>query len=165
MAKIFNENNIEFKRKGAPLDEYNWRTSQNLTQEAGAGQMGFDMRSLDPGKYSYPYHYHLSAEELMVVMKGKMMMRTPEGFCEVKQGDTIFFETGETGAHQFFNHTKEPCRYLDVRIAVDMDICEYPDTGKLNIINRGIFYKGDEAGYFDGEEHVAQKWEEAVRPE
>jgi len=31
------------------------------------------------------------------------------------QGDIIFFETGESGTHQLYNHTSIPCRYLDVK--------------------------------------------------
>ncbi len=57
-----------------------------------------------------------------------------ESNVEVKEGDIVFFEIGPEGAHQLYNHTGEPCRYLDIRTEAGLDICEYPDSDKINII-------------------------------
>ncbi|CQR55260.1 cupin domain-containing protein [Paenibacillus riograndensis] len=71
---------------------------------AGSKHLLFEIRSLDPGKYSYPYHFHRSAEEIFVILSGRAMLRTPAGFQELWEGDTVFFESGPEGAHQLFNH-------------------------------------------------------------
>jgi uncharacterized cupin superfamily protein len=72
----------------------------------------------------------------------------------------VFFEMGDTGAHQFYNHTSEPCTYLDIRSFIGFDICDYPDSGKMLIApSFEIFNKADKAAYFDGEKEVKEKWD------
>ena len=78
----------------------------------------------------------------------------------VKSGDIIFFEAGESGAHQLYNHTDEPCVFLDVRTYIGHDICEYPDSNKIIIVPNGETFKRDEQhDYFEGEEHIDKIWE------
>lgn len=126
----------------------------------GATHFMFDMRKLDPDKYSFPYHYHHNCEELMMLVSGSMTLRTPEGLSVLSGGDIVFFETGETGAHQFYNHSSAPCVYLDLRSTVGMDVAEYPDSGKINIWpQQEIYEKNSQVGYNTGEEHVREIWE------
>ena len=71
------------------------------------------------------------------------------------------FLRSERPAHQFFNHTSEPCVYLDVRTFLDVDVCEYPDSGKILIAPTfDVFSKEPRLGLFDGEEQVTEKWKE-----
>jgi len=89
-----------------------------------------------------------------------MTLRTPDGLDIVSNGDLVFFEMGDTGAHQFYNHTSEPCTYLDIRSFIGFDICDYPDSGKMLIApSFEIFIKEDLATYFDGEKDVQDKWD------
>ena len=119
----------------------------------------FDVRSLDPGKYSYPYHFHRNAEEIFVILSGKATLRTPDEFVELSEGDIAFFEIGEQGAHQLYNHTQQPCRFLDIRTIAGLDVCEYPDSGKINILPYQEIYKSDTTvDYYKGEEKVREKW-------
>ena len=114
---------------------------------------------LNPGQFSFPYHFHRHAEELFMVVSVSMTMRTPTGTEILTNGDIVFFEMGETGAHQFFNHGTEPCTYLDIRTFVGTDICEYPDSGKMLLIpSLEVFEKESEVGYFKGEENVIEEW-------
>src|SRR5674476_339370 len=123
--------------------------------------LNFDLRLLNPGQFSAPYHSHRNAEELFMVVSGSMTLRTPNGLEIVTTGDIVFFEMGETGAHQFYNHTTEPCTYLDIRTFVVMDVCDYPDTGKVLIApSLEVFSKESQSGYFDGEENILGKWDE-----
>jgi uncharacterized cupin superfamily protein len=93
-----------------------------------------------------------------------MTLRTPNGLEIVTTGDIVFFEMGETGAHQFYNHTTEPCTYLDIRTFVGMDVCDYPDTGKILIApSLEVFSKEAKSGYFEGEENILGKWDELKR--
>ena len=66
-----------------------------------------------------------------MVLSGSMTLRTLVGLEIVRSGDLVFFEMGETGAHQFFNHTSEPATYLDIRSYIGFDLCEYPDSEKI----------------------------------
>lgn len=159
MASIFNISNSTFEQKNSPIPKFSWHTTQDLASLVNSKHLDFDIRSLDPDKYSYPYHFHRNAEEIFVVLQGEATLRTPNGFQTVKQGDTIFFEIGSTGAHQIYNHTNSPFIYLDIRTKTDIDICEYPDSGKINILPfREIFQSDDKVDYFKGEENIKEKW-------
>jgi uncharacterized cupin superfamily protein len=123
--------------------------------------LNFDLRLLIPGQFSAPYHFHRYAEELFMVVSGSMTMRTPDGLEIVTGGDIVFFEMGEAGAHQFYNHGTQPCTYLDVRTFIGYDVCEYPDSEKILIApSYEIFDKKSKLGYFDGEENISEKWKE-----
>ena len=63
------------------------------------------------------------------------------------------------GRNQLYNHTTEPCVYLDIRTFLGYDVCEYPDSNKIYLVPSGeIFDKDVQLGYFDGEESVKDKW-------
>lgn len=96
-----------------------------------------------------------------MIVSGSATLRTPEGLEVVNSGDVLFFEMGETGAHQLFNHTDEPCVYLDIRTYIGHDVCEYPDSNKMLLVpSFEIYRKEARASYFDGEEQVREKWEQ-----
>lgn len=158
MAHIFNNENISFKVRQSPIPEFSWHTSEVLSEMANSKHLKFYVRSLDPGKYSYPYHFHRNAEEIFVILSGKATLRTPEKFTELKEGDIVFFEIGPTGAHQLYNHTDEPCKFLDIRTETGFDVCEYPDSGKININNNEIYEIDEPVDYYKGEDKVKEKW-------
>ena len=159
MPKVFKGKDLKFTKMNMPLADFAWHTSQPFSRDSESKHIQFDIRSLDPGKYSYPYHFHRAAEELFYVISGEAKLRTPDGFTKIEAGDLAFFEEGETGAHQVYNHSNEPCVYLDIRTMPSIDVCEYPDSGKVNIIPyMEIFEKSAQVSYFTGEENVADKW-------
>jgi uncharacterized cupin superfamily protein len=116
--------------------------------------LNFDLRLLNPGQFSAPFHFHRFAEELFMIISGSMTLRTIDGLEIVSGGDLIFFEMGETGAHQFFNHASEPCTYLDIRSYIGHDICEYPDSAP----SFEVFKKDSQTDYFEGEREILEKW-------
>lgn len=159
MTQIFNESNLSFELKQSPIPEFSWHTSQRLSEVVQSDHLYFDVRSLDPDKYSYPYHFHRNAEEVFVILSGKAMLRTSNGFKELKQGDIVFFEKGPQGAHQLYNHTKESCEFLDIRTNNGFDICEYPDSDKINILpDVEVYQRNQRVDYYKGEENVKDKW-------
>ncbi len=163
MAKIFNAKDIPFEIDSAPIPEFEWHTSPDLAELVKSKHLKFDIRSLDPGKYSCPYHFHRNSEEIFVVMSGKVMLRMPDKFSELSEGDIVFFEMGPEGAHQLYNHTQQPCVYIDLRTVIGLDVCEYPDSGKINILPfREIYEKESKVDYYKGEEQVSKKWPNEV---
>jgi len=162
MATIFKHDSIEFKEDANKIDNYRLLTSSpRFSSIAESKNLFFNLRVLNPGQFSYPYHFHRHAEELMMIISASMTMRSNKGFDILTKGDIVFFEMGETGAHQFHNHGTEPCTYLDVRTLIGVDVCEYPDSGKVNIIpSIEIFEADSKVEYFKGEENVKEKWEE-----
>jgi uncharacterized cupin superfamily protein len=160
MATIFKKENIKFSEDPGKIDNYHLMTATpRLGMVAKSKNLVFDLRLLNPGQFSFPYHFHHASEEMMMIISGTMTLRTNEGFEIMSQGDIVFFETGETGAHQFYNHSDEPCTYLDIRTLFGLDVSEYPDSGKINISPFMHLYKQDSrVSYFTDEENMLEKW-------
>ena len=160
MATILKSDQREFREDPNKIDHFRLFSDLSRKKRGLMPQhLNFDLRLLNPGQFSAPYHFHRYAEELFMVLSGSMTLRTPDGLEIVSGGDIIFFEMGETGAHQFFNHGTEPCTYLDVRSFIGYDICEYPDSGKILLApSFEIFHTARQASYFEGEEHIIEKW-------
>lgn len=165
MATIFKNDKIEFKEDPNKIDNYRLFTaSPRLASVVNSRNLIFDLRLLNPGQFSFPYHFHRNAEELMMVISGSMTMRSPDGFEIIGKGDIVFIETGETGAHQFFNHTTEPCTYLDIRTLIGIDIVEYPDSDKINVLPAyEIYEKKSKVNYFKSEENILEKWDKLTK--
>jgi uncharacterized cupin superfamily protein len=123
----------------------------------GRGSLNFDVRRLPPGELSSLYHVHRHAEELFMITEGEATLRTPDGLHVLEAGDIAFFGTGAEGAHQLYNHSDEPCVYLDVRTFTGADIAEYPDSGRLLVVpTMERFDKSQSTGYFEGEPSAAR---------
>jgi hypothetical protein len=80
MPKIFNAKKISFEKRESRIPEFLWHTSPRLAELSDAKHLQFDIRSLDPGKFSFPYHFHRAAEELFVILSGEATLRSPKGF-------------------------------------------------------------------------------------
>jgi len=161
MATILKSQDRDFQEDSGKIDNFRLLSDVSRKKKGIIPQnLNFDLRLLNPGQFSAPFHFHRFAEELFMIISGSMTLRTIDGLEIVSVGDLIFFEMGETGAHQFFNHTSEPCTYLDIRSYIGHDICEYPDSGKILIApSFEIFLKDSRTTYFEGERDILEKWE------
>lgn len=163
MAQIIRTDNLSFELNKSPVVEFSWFTSPRLSELFKSEHLKFDIRILEPKKFSYPYHFHRNAEEMFVILTGKAFLRTNEEFVELSEGNIAFFEIGPNGAHQLYNHTDQPCKYLDIRTTVGLDVCEYPDSGKINILpSQEIYQIGDQVDYYKNEDKVAEKWPQEI---
>lgn len=162
MATIIRNEDLVYQEDQNAMENYRlWTAHPGISHIAGAKNLFFDLRMLQPGKFSFPYHFHRHAEEIMLIISGTMTLRTEEGLNILKTGDRVFFEMGKNGAHQFHNHSDTPCTYLDIRTIFGVDICEYPDSGKVNILPAFEVFKVDsKVDYFEGEHDPMQKWNE-----
>jgi uncharacterized cupin superfamily protein len=160
MATILKSEQREFQESPNKIDHYRIFTDVSRAKKGiNPENLNFDFRQLNPDQYSAPYHFHRYAEELFLIISGSATMRTPNGLEIVYSGDLIFFEKGETGAHQLYNHTTEPCVYLDIRTYIGYDVAEYPDSDKILIApSFEIFRKDSKTGYFEGETNIKDKW-------
>ena len=167
MANILKYEERDFREEPNKIDPFRLLSDVTRRQKGvNPTNLNFDLRQLHPEQYSAPYHLHRFAEELFMVISGSMTLRSPVGLEIVHTGDIVFSEMGETGAHQFFNHTTEPCTYLDVRTFLGHDVCEYPDSGKILLApSFEIFDQEAKRGYFEGEESIREKWANLVNKE
>ncbi len=131
-----------------------------LSRQAGSERLGLSLWEIPPGEAAYPYHYHLTEEELVLVLEGRPSLRTPAGWCQLEQGEVLAFPRGESGAHQFDNRTQETVRFLSVSTSGEPDIVLYPDSGKLGACERladggglrTMFRLAEIVDYYDGEQ-------------
>lgn len=129
-------------------------------REAGCERLGLSLWELPPGEAAYPYHYHLTEEELLIVLTGRPSLRTPDGWRDLEQGEVVAFLRGEVGAHQLLNRTEQTVRFLALSTSGDPDIVIYPDSGKLGAFERqphggglrAMFRLTDSVDYHDGEQ-------------
>jgi uncharacterized cupin superfamily protein len=163
MSTIFHKEDLQFVMRESPIPEYRWHTTPWLGKTVNSRQLNFDIRSLDPGKFSFPYHYHRASEEFFMIISGEATLRSPDGFHKLKEGDMVFFEEGSSSAHQLYNHSEAACIYLDIRAASGVDVINYPDTGKIALSPFMEIFNGCvKADYYQGEEEVAKKWPEEI---
>jgi len=79
---------------------FEWRRKRVAGEHLGAS-----LYALPPGQATFPYHYELGNDELLVVVSGTPTLRTSEGERELGPGDCIHFPSGEAGAHQVVNRS------------------------------------------------------------
>ena len=122
-----------------------WSGGGALTKRlVGRGPMlGASLYELGPGNFMI-YHLHHGSEELLIVLRGRPTLRTPEGERQLEEGDAVHFPTGPGGAHGLRNDTDEPVRYVVAGIRVSPEIVEYPDEKKVTGQSKhGIFFIHD----------------------
>ncbi len=131
-----------------------------LARQAGAERLGLSLFEVPPGEAAYPLHYHLTEEELVVVLSGRPSLRTAGGWRDLEEGEVIAFPRGETGVHQIVNRTPETVRFLAFSSSGEPDVVVQPDSGKVGAFERRpdgggmrIWFKGDDAvDYWEGEQ-------------
>jgi len=94
-------------------------------------RIGLSQWLLPAGQAAYPYHFHLAEEEVLVVLKGSLALRTPDGWQRLSEGDVVRFAVGEDGAHQLVNDTDADVAFLAISTHGRPDVVIYPDEGKL----------------------------------
>jgi uncharacterized cupin superfamily protein len=130
-----------------------------LGRQAGAERLGLSLWEVPPGQAAYPYHAHLTEEEIVIVTHGRPSLRTSDGWRELEQGEVVTFLRGEQGAHQIVNRTDEPIRFLAFSPSGEPDIILQLDSGKVGAVERrpdggGLrlwFRREDGRDYYDGE--------------
>ncbi len=128
--------------------------------ELGSELIGCSLWELPPGEAAYPYHFHFADEELVIVIRGRPTLRTPDGLRELDEGEAIRFGLGEEGAHQILNRSPETVTFLAVSSHGRPDIVVRPDSNTLSVGERlprggglrAVFRREDAVDYWDREQ-------------
>jgi uncharacterized cupin superfamily protein len=104
--------------------------------------LGASVYELGPGNFVV-YHFHHASEELIVVLRGRPTLRTPEGTRQLDEGEAVHFPTGPDGAHAVTNDTDEPVRYLMASTLQSPEVVEYPDLNQITAQARTSSQTGD----------------------
>jgi uncharacterized cupin superfamily protein len=105
-------------------------------ERAGAEELGASVYELEPGD-EMVYHYHVQREELMIVLTGRLGLRTADGWEELPEGEVVAFPRGERGAHGYRNNSDRPVRVLMISEMNGPNISVYPDTEQVGIFDAG----------------------------
>ena len=118
----------------------------------GAEQLGLSVYELPPGQSVCPYHYEVGFEEWLIVLTGRLVLRTPEGEQELRPWDAVFFPDGEAGAHKVTNRSDETVRVAMLSNKGDPSVAVYPDSDKIGVWPQNKLFKlGDAVDYWEGE--------------
>jgi len=140
-------------------DAYEGKSAE-IASALKSTKIGFHIEILSPKKYSCPYHYHDSEEELFYVIEGEATLRQNNEYRKLSKGDLIWFGIGEEYAHQFYNHSDKDFRFIAISNLDIDDIAYYPDSGKVNIRKTcEIFKIDDKVPYITGEENPSDFWD------
>ena len=152
--------NIERPNFDEPREQEGFRAQRaRISRQAGAARLGASLWEVAPGQAAYPYHAHLTEEELVIVLNGAPSLRTPDGWRELEQGEVISFPRGEEGAHQIVNRSDDTVRFLAFSSSGEPDVVLQPDSRKIGAFERRpdggglrVWFRGEDAvDYYDGE--------------
>jgi uncharacterized cupin superfamily protein len=104
---------------------------ERLLERPSGTRLASAVWELDPGAASPAYHVHHATEELLLLLRGEAILRTPEGERTLHEGDVAHFPIGAAGAHQVINRSRAVVRYLMVAAHSGLDIIEYVDDAKV----------------------------------
>ena len=138
-------------------------TRRAVGKAAGGHQLGASHMRVPPGKTAWPAHYHAGNEEAIYVLEGRGQLRLGDASHSVQAGDWIALLAGPV-AHRLDNDGVEDLVYLCVSTQHPVDVCVYPDSGKVGVFGgaapggrpddryvSGFFRRQDEVPYYDGE--------------
>lgn len=126
----------------------------------GARDLGYNLTVLPPGKVQCPFHSHHGEEEMFFILEGEGELRFGDQRYPIRQHDVIACPPGGPEvAHQIINTGTTTMRYLAISTLVEVEACEYPDSGKVSVVagkrgDRGLrkmFRAEADVDYYDRE--------------
>lgn len=158
MKPILNLDEAEFD----DVEENGIYTSRRATISdlIGARDLGYNLTVLPPGKVQCPFHSHHGEEEMFFILEGEGELRFGIERYPIRRHDVIACPTGGAEvAHQIVNTGSTDMRYLAISTLVPVEVCEYPDSGKVSAVAgkrgdrdiRHMFRAADEVDYYEGE--------------
>ena len=126
--------------------------STRMGPALGAKHLGYSYDVVPPGKRGCPFHSHRGEEEMFFILRGTGLLRYGDETRALRAGDVICCPTGgpET-AHQIINDSQDELAYLSVSTMLPVEVCEYPDSGKVGTFAgtlRHMTRSGDAVDYW-----------------
>ncbi|MCU0897856.1 MAG: cupin domain-containing protein [Burkholderiales bacterium] len=155
---IVNLDDVQFD----DVEENGCYTSRRALFSAGIGarKLGYNLTVLPPGKAQCPFHAHRAEEEMFLILEGEGELRFGDERYRIRRHDVIACPTGGPEvAHQIINTGSSDMRYLALSSLADVEVCEYPDSGKVGISAgepdtprlRKLFRAETDVDYYDRE--------------
>lgn len=133
---IANLDDVEFD----DIEDNGFYTSRRALFSAGIGarKLGYNLTVLPPGKAQCPFHSHRGEEEMFLILDGEGELRFGSERYALRRHDVIACPAGGPEvAHQIINTGSVDLRYLALSNVEGVEVCEYPDSGKVGIFAEG----------------------------
>lgn len=125
----------------------------------GARKLGYNLTVLPPGKAQCPFHSHRNEEEMFLILDGEGELRFGGQRFALRRHDVVACPPGGPEvAHQIINTGSTDLRYLALSNQEPVEVCEYPDAGKVGIFAsaggsrlRKLFRAETDVDYYDRE--------------
>jgi uncharacterized cupin superfamily protein len=123
---------------------------------AGGKALAIKVFEVPKGQSVCPYHYEYE-EEWLLVLDGDVVVRTPDGDQELREGDLVRFAPGPAGAHKVSNRAESVARLMMFSSAHEPAVAVYPDSDKISVWTPGgednvTLRRADgKVDYWDGE--------------
>jgi len=99
----------------------------------GASLLGMSVYDIPPSEAIGPYHFEWTDEEWLIVIEGRVTIRTPDGELVLDPGEVLCFPAGPEGAHQVRNATDLSARVAILATNNEFGIVEYPEDEQVGI--------------------------------
>lgn len=135
-----------------------------ISDHIGARRLGYNLTVVPPGKVQCPFHSHSAEEEMFLILAGVGELRFGAERFPIRPFDVIACPTGGAEvAHQIVNTGTTDLRYLAVSTVAEVEVCRYPDSGKVGVVAgtrgsrhlRAMFRAASDVDYYHGEAGVA----------
>lgn len=140
-----------------PDDPAGYRSGQiGIGAAAGGTELAVRLYEIPAGESVCPYHYEY-VEEWLVVLRGELELRAPDGTSTVRDGDVVCFPAGPSGAHKLSNRAGDAARVLMFSSAAEPAVAVYPDSDKIGVwtgrSDDEFMFRREDASvpYYDGE--------------
>ncbi len=130
-----------------------------FTDELGTRRMTARLYEMEPGNSNCPYHYEYGTEEWLLLLRGELTVRVPDGEVAMRAGDILCFPEGPEGAHRVTAAGSETARFLFISTTDHPQVAVYPDSDKIGVWptrddspDQTLFHRPDpEPDYWEGE--------------
>jgi uncharacterized cupin superfamily protein len=113
-------------------DPPGWRCAALLLSSKG-GELNVKAFELPVGEHLCPYHYEY-VEEWLIVLRGQVDVRTPDGTEVLGDGGVMTFPAGPDGAHRVSNLSgSETARIVMFSSSQEPAMAVYPDSDKIGV--------------------------------
>ena len=124
---------------------------RNTPTGLGGHPFDLELSKLAPGETGCPYHSHAAEWELFWIRRGIATVRAGSDTHTLRAGDIVIHPPGE--AHQILNaSTTEELEFFLIADNQPVEYWGYPDSKKWGLRSPRMFFRTNEADYWDGEE-------------
>lgn len=130
---IINLDQLTYDRELSHAEKFSAKLAP-IGPKVGARRLGYNVTLVPPGKRAFPHHNHHANEEMFFILEGTGVLRFGTQEHPVRQGDFIACPPGGPEvAHQLVNTGNVDLKYLAVSTALEGDVFQYPDSGKVGM--------------------------------